>query len=187
MSESVETGWWSRRDLNPRPPLRLSIAKLSADLATNLQQIKGALMERALSPRIRLECFSDPSAAASEQRFESRSIPQSEWFGDSGWHGFLAGERPISGELRTSCVALVLASIHVRVSCVVRPICDALSPLAGGPQIATHSWVNRCPRDVETPTNPAAHSSNIAVGVGRDGSVRTAERVFRDFQFDLPC
>jgi hypothetical protein len=62
-SENPEIEWWSRVDLNWRPPLRLLIAKLSAELATNLQKIKTALLERALSPRVRLECFSPKVAA----------------------------------------------------------------------------------------------------------------------------
>jgi hypothetical protein len=42
-------------DLNWRPPLRFFIAELSAELATNLREIKAALLERALSPRVRLK------------------------------------------------------------------------------------------------------------------------------------
>jgi hypothetical protein len=54
MSQTLETGWWSRVDLNRRPLLRHFIAKLPADLAMNLPKIKAALLERGSSPRIRL-------------------------------------------------------------------------------------------------------------------------------------
>jgi hypothetical protein len=63
MRGNLGTEVWSRVNLNWRPPLRLFVAKLSAELATNLQKIKAALLESALSPRIRLECFSPKVAA----------------------------------------------------------------------------------------------------------------------------
>ena len=63
MSENLATEMWSRVDLNCRPPLRLFIEKLSADLATDFLKIKAAVLERASSPRIRLECFSPKVAA----------------------------------------------------------------------------------------------------------------------------
>ena len=49
ISENLETEMWSREDLNCWPPLRLFIAKLSADLATNCLKIKAAVLERASS------------------------------------------------------------------------------------------------------------------------------------------
>ncbi len=53
MCGNLGTEVWSRADLNCRPPLRLFIEKLSADLATNLLKIKAAMLERASSPFIR--------------------------------------------------------------------------------------------------------------------------------------
>jgi hypothetical protein len=48
MSADLETGVWSRVDLNWRPPLRLFIEKLSADLATNFLKIKAAVLQSAV-------------------------------------------------------------------------------------------------------------------------------------------
>ena len=44
---------WSKVDLNSRPPLRLFIAELLADLARYSVLIKAAKLQRALSPSIR--------------------------------------------------------------------------------------------------------------------------------------
>src|SRR5208337_83045 len=57
ISRNLETEMWSRTDLNCRPPLRLFIARLSADLATNLLKVKAAVLERASSPCIRPRMF----------------------------------------------------------------------------------------------------------------------------------
>src|ERR1700675_4015839 len=52
VSGNRETGWWSRRDLNSRPQLRLFIAKLPAHLATNSRKIKATMLHRQSLPAL---------------------------------------------------------------------------------------------------------------------------------------